>query len=257
MFVVSTSQTDVSIANRIQVAYSYDGVYFDYLGVIPDAITKFPVGASYDYLTDRFVIAWANHSDRAQLFASANNATTCDTAKSGVFNGYPFGCKGETIVSTILSGGSPVFSTTHIRLAYSDPQSWGLKGLGPPTVNCDSGAPYYQCEIFITDHSQAMDIVSRRFCLFSGGLPCGSQALIHDPGLTDFPVTTTQRRANGSGGIVLTARALDDRFYYNTKTSIAASWTGWTVVSSTPITSTPSIELPSNSGNYEAFATFP
>lgn len=256
MFVVVTSEFDATLANRILVLWSSDGASWMPLSYIPDARTQVSVSATYDYWSDSFVLAWVN-SDyvNAPPFVNILNPLNDIRCNKRLSDGAPYslGCLGETIVSVIGSGGFWAFRG-HLRLPESDPRLFGLTGVGAPAVICDSGGAYYQCEVFVLNYSVGRETVSKRFCLNNGGGGCGITALNnYGAGSSDYPLAMSQRRANGSGVMVLSARGTDDRFYYRTKPFAgAASWDPWVLLSTTTMVSAPSILLPSTANTYEA-----
>jgi len=263
IFVVSTSQTDATNANRVQIAWSPDGTAWFPLGSLPDVVTRYSVGAAYDSYLDGFVVAWSNGRADATRFPTPNAEPAavrryCNTLlqQNGQSVPYAFGCEGEVNLHAIRSlPGTPLTVVGHLRLSNASPGLWGFRGLGAPVVVCDQGA-YYNCEVLTINYSADHDLVGRRFCISQSSGFCGATGVISNGGTSNFPLTISPRRPDGSGALTLGATGYNREVYIKSKTSIGASWTDWSSVSTIPVASGPLVDF-QNTNSYRTGAAVP
>ena len=157
----------------------------------PVPLSRLPVGATYDWLTDSIVVVFANWN---QGDTSGNGDFTCTNA---------YGCSGELNLTTIAAGsGSP--------RTFNGPWDLGVMATTSPAVACEYSGDCHECQVLLNGETPHRNVLAFQFCLDTGGVLCSYNVCEEDPitavwdseGWTDDPIGLTFNGTNRQGYFV-------------------------------------------------------
>ncbi len=222
-------------------------------GAIPDIVTRYPVGAAYDWTSDRIVVVWAN--SRGDVFPGPASSWDCTQrrAPSGLANGtQPFGCRGEYLATMI----EPVYGgrvATRRFLTSAGPTGYGLTGIGAPSVFCDQSL----CEVFHTSRTPSRQIIAWSFPVTASGMGAAFTPVLQG-GVTDFPISTASP-PGGAGGhatVQVVMGSGDRKLYFRNRPNYSSGFGGWNNGSgSQSLFTGPTIQWDTALGQYQVLTT--